>query len=256
MDTPHKVNDKVWVVVPAAGSGRRMGTDLPKQYLPLLGKTIIEHTLDKLVMLDAVEGIMVALSPDDPYFATLPIAAHPKIFTTEGGDERSASVLSALVSLEEKASLPQKNQLSDWVLVHDAARCCIRLSAIQSLLTALANNEIGGILGVPVSDTLKKVGRTQTIVDTVDRTSIWQAQTPQMFRYDILIESLRVALRKGLVITDEASAVEMAGYSPAIVMGHYDNIKITHPEDLDLAAAILREQDSSTMTINYDNAGL
>ena len=236
MNTPKNTKNPVWVVVPAAGLGRRMGAGLPKQYLPLLGKTVIEHTLEKLVALDAIAGVMVALNARDQQFASLPIAHHPKIATTQGGEERSDSVLAALMSLQKKI------KLSDWVLVHDAVRCCIRPGAIQALLAALAEDAVGGILAVPASDTLKKVGDDQAIVTTLNRSRIWQAQTPQAFRYDLLRESLQSALQQGCGVTDEASAIEMAGYSASVVMGHYDNIKITHPEDLVIAAAILQQQ--------------
>jgi 2-C-methyl-D-erythritol 4-phosphate cytidylyltransferase len=230
--------EKIWSIIPAAGIGRRMGGDLPKQYLPLSGKTVIEHSLDKLLQVKNIEGIVVAIHQRDQQFQRLPLAANKKILTTLGGNERSDSVLSALNSLQKKA------KLNDWVLVHDAARCCVRIADIEKLITALAGGEVGGILGVPASDTLKQVSIDKAIQLTLDRTTIWQAQTPQLFRYGLLRDALQMAHKKGQVITDEASAIELAGYKPQVVMGHYDNIKITHPEDLDIAAMILKRQEA------------
>jgi 2-C-methyl-D-erythritol 4-phosphate cytidylyltransferase len=231
-------DEKVWAIVPAAGTGTRMGSHLPKQYLPLLGKTVIEHTLQRLLKVEGVEGVVVALNARDQQFSRLPVANDKKIHTTIGGRERSDSVLSALESLQKKA------KLSDWILVHDAARCCIHSAVIQTLLTTLASDDVGGILGVPASDTLKQVGEDQEILLTLNRSVIWQAQTPQLFRYGVLREALQSALQKKQTVTDEASAIELAGYKPKIVMGHHDNIKITHPEDLIIAETILRKQEA------------
>lgn len=229
-------NERVWGVMPAAGTSVRMGGHLPKQYLPLLGKSVIEHSLERLLNIATLEGVVVALHAHDQQFSQLPIANHPKIHTSVGGAERSDSVLSALTSLQKKA------KLSDWVLVHDAARCCVDISVINTLLNTLAGHAVGGILGVPASDTLKQIDDKQQILLTLNRRVIWQAQTPQLFRYGLLREALQSALQKGQVVTDEASAVELAGYKPQMVMGHYDNIKITHPEDIVVAETILNQQ--------------
>jgi 2-C-methyl-D-erythritol 4-phosphate cytidylyltransferase len=228
--------EKIWSIIPAAGLGRRMGSEQPKQYLPLSGKTVIEHTLEKLLQVEKIAGVVVAIHQRDQQFNRLPLAKNKKIFTAHGGNERSDSVLSALNSLQKKA------KLNDWILVHDAARCCVRIEDIENLISVLAEDQVGGILGVSSSDTLKQVSSSNTIQLTLDRTTIWQAQTPQLFRYGLLRDALQSAIQKGQVITDEASAVELAGYKPQIVEGHTDNIKVTHPEDLEIAAMILKRQ--------------
>ncbi|MEO0443911.1 MAG: 2-C-methyl-D-erythritol 4-phosphate cytidylyltransferase [Pseudomonadota bacterium] len=230
------MNNSLWAVVPAAGIGRRMASSIPKQYLPLMGKTVIEHTLDRLLQVEALQGVMVAISSFDQQFSQLPIASHPKIYTTVGGAERSDSVLAALYSLQEKL------RLSHWVLVHDAVRCCIKPSRVEHLLKATSGHIAGGILAVPARDTLKQVNRHQHIETTIDRRGVWQAQTPQVFRYGLLRDALQRGHEKQQVITDEASAIERIGMQPLIVEGHPDNIKITHPEDLGIAATILQQQ--------------
>ena len=237
MNNSTSVDNTLWAIVTAAGIGRRMATELPKQYLPLLGKTVIEHTLDRLLAIDNIQGIVVALHPRDQTFTQLPIAANAKIHTVHGGAERSDSVLAALNSLQKKI------KLSDRVLVHDAARCCVRVESITTLIIEAMNNDVGGILAIPASDTLKRIGDDQQIEFTIDRRHVWQAQTPQLFRYDLLREALQQALKKQLMITDEASALEHAGYQPKVVVGHTDNIKITHPEDLAIASTILQQQE-------------
>ena len=229
---------KCWVVVPAAGSGQRMGAAQPKQYLPIDNATVIEHTISKLLTVDAIAGVLVVLAADDVQFSALSIASHPKVSTTIGGAERSETVLLALNYLQ------QKIEPNDWVLVHDAARPCITKGAIEQLIKTLSNHPVGGLLAVPVSDTLKKVGTERTVKQTVDRQELWQAQTPQMFRYEMLRESLQLALNNGSAVTDEASALEMSGYQPIVVKGQRDNIKITHSEDLPLAEFILQKQRS------------
>jgi 2-C-methyl-D-erythritol 4-phosphate cytidylyltransferase len=231
-----KVVDKVWIIVPAAGSGRRMGSERPKQYLSLMGETVIEKTLNRLLAVNRAAGITVAISSDDLFFSTLPVAKNPIVNTTSGGSERSDSVLAGLKSLQIKAAL------SDWVLVHDAARCCIRVDVINHMLSELKDSGVGGILGVPVSDTLKQVNHDSQIESTLDRSQIWQAQTPQLFRYGLLKKALEYALDRQYPITDEASAIELLGYDVKMCMGHYDNIKITHPDDLALAEMLLMRQ--------------
>ncbi|MDZ4263530.1 MAG: 2-C-methyl-D-erythritol 4-phosphate cytidylyltransferase [Pseudomonadota bacterium] len=224
-----------WIVVPAAGVGARMGADCPKQYLPLVGRTVIEHTLERLLALPNVSGILLVLGADDNYWNDLPLAQHNRIHRVEGGAERCDSVLNALEQLHEMASP------DDWVLVHDAARPCVHVQNILELIEQVKTHPVGGILGVPVSDTLKHVNNS--IIDsTVDRRSLWQAQTPQMFRLGLLRDCLRRGLADGKLITDESSALESYGYQPLIVQGRSDNIKITRPEDLATAAMLLQLQ--------------
>lgn len=231
--TPANRKPAQWFVVPAAGIGQRMQADKPKQYLPLGDTTILEQTLTALLAVPQIAGIVVAIHPDDQYWEHLPVASHEKIHTVKGGAERSDSVLAALDYLQDYLS-PQ-----DWVLVHDAARPCVQVESIQSLLEDLVDNPVGGILGVPSSDTLKRVDGEQSIQQTVDRRTIWQAQTPQMFRYGVLYEALSQAQQSGSAITDEASAVEIVGHSVKIIQGRVDNIKVTHPDDLWIAEAVL-----------------
>ncbi|WP_439133461.1 2-C-methyl-D-erythritol 4-phosphate cytidylyltransferase [Pseudomaricurvus sp.] len=225
-----------WVIVPAAGVGSRMGANKPKQYLTLNNKTILEHTLERLLQLPKLNGIVVLVHPLDSYWSTLSVFNHDKIKVIEGGRERCDSVLNGLDTLDEHM------QPLDWVLVHDAARPCVDLRDIEELTEKLEEHLVGGILGVPVSDTVKRLNDNYGIEETVDRRVLWQAQTPQMFRYGILARSLRAALQQGITITDEASAVENAGYVPLMVEGRRDNIKVTRPEDIPMAELILKMQ--------------
>lgn len=225
-----------WIVVPAAGVGARMGSDLPKQYLPLAGTTVIENTLGRLLTLPDIAGIYLVLSDEDRHWEKLSFAQHEHIHRITGGAERCDSVLNALDHLQKIASP------DDWVLVHDAARPCVHANSILQLIEAVKNHPVGGILGVPVSDTLKYVVNS-IIQSTVDRRFLWQAQTPQIFRFGLLRNCLRKALAENKTITDEASALESYGYQPLIVQGRSDNIKITRPEDLAIAAMLLQQQN-------------
>ena len=224
-----------WIIVPAAGVGRRFGGDIPKQYQQLLGKSVIEHTLDRLLQLDDVK-IVVAVSPEDNLWQQLPVFQNSNIDTTLGGDERADSVRLALESLQGKA------KHDDWVLVHDVARPCVRVQDIQSLMTTLADHKVGGVLATPVSDTVKRVLNEFNIDSTEDRSQLWAAQTPQMFRYGLLLESLQKAVQQQYQPTDESSAIEYFGYTPCVVEGSRDNIKITRLEDLAIAEAIMKYQ--------------
>lgn len=216
-----------WVVIPAAGVGSRMQADRPKQYLALAGRAIIEHTLDCFLSHPALLGVVVVLAPDDPYWPELACARDARIARADGGRERADSVLAGLQRLQALGAGRQ-----DWVLVHDAARPNLAASDLERLLAELADDPVGGLLGVPARDTLKRVGGDGRVVETVDRSVIWQAYTPQMFRLGPLHEALAASLQAGAAITDEASAVEWAGRSPRLVEGRADNLKITRPEDL------------------------
>ncbi|HET8707125.1 MAG TPA: 2-C-methyl-D-erythritol 4-phosphate cytidylyltransferase [Pseudomonadales bacterium] len=227
---------RYWCILPAAGKGTRMGVDRPKQYLSLLNKTVIEHTLERLLSVSQIEKIVVALSPEDQAFETLAIATHPRILLTTGGKERCHSVLNGLTALTSQA------QANDWVLVHDAARPCVRKSDIEKLMQQLQTHAVGGILGYPVRDTMKRTGKDNAIIDTVDRDGLWHALTPQMFRYALLKEALDEAISGSKLVTDEASAIELSGAHPVMVEGAQDNIKITRPDDLRLAELFLTEQ--------------
>jgi len=225
---------KFWAVVPAAGVGKRMNADRPKQYLPLLNKTVIEQTLERLLQADIFSAVSVAVSAEDPYWYDLPISKHEKIVTAPGGKERADSVLSALQAIRDVADD------SDWVLVHDAARPCLTVSDIRLLLDCLVDEPVGGLLALASHDTLKKV-EGDRISGTLDRTLIYRALTPQMFRYRLLRQALQQT-QGDPSVTDEASALELQGYQPKIVEGRPDNIKITRPEDLSLAQFYLEQQ--------------
>ncbi len=224
-----------WAVVPAAGVGKRMAADRPKQYLDIGGKTVLEHTLDRLFDAGVFERVVVALSPEDPYWPALKHAKNQNVIRVAGGKERADSVLSALDYL---VSVADEN---DWVLVHDAARPCLQVRDIHGLIDSTQHDSVGGILAVPMHDTLKQV-REARISETVDRSTIWRALTPQMFRLKTLRDALKTALQKGYIVTDEASAIEMHGGRPRIVEACPDNIKITRPEDLPLAGFYLEQQ--------------
>ncbi|PCJ15058.1 MAG: 2-C-methyl-D-erythritol 4-phosphate cytidylyltransferase [Gammaproteobacteria bacterium] len=226
---------KYWCVVPAAGIGARMKSHVPKQYLPLAGKTIFECTLARLLGFSKLEQVVVAVSAEDPYWPELEFSQHAKVVSVAGGAERSESVLKGLRSLESSADA------MDWVLVHDAARPCIRLSDIEKLVDAVAESAVGGLLGFPVQDTIKR-SDGERVLETVDRAQLWQAYTPQMFRFGLLLEALQKAQQDAAVVTDEASAVEHFGQQPILVQGSKDNIKITHPEDIGLAEIFLARQ--------------
>ncbi|WP_252274409.1 2-C-methyl-D-erythritol 4-phosphate cytidylyltransferase [Pseudomonas subflava] len=217
-----------WVVIPAAGIGSRMRADRPKQYLPLAGRTILEHTLHCFLDHPRLKGLVLSLAADDPWWPALPCADDPRILRAEGGAERADSVLAGLLRLLELGAQPD-----DWVLVHDAARPNLARSDLDQLLGELADDPVGGLLAVPARDTLKRVGTDGRVVETVDRSLIWQAYTPQMFRFAALHRALADALVAGVAVTDEASALEWSGQAPKLVEGRADNLKITRPEDLE-----------------------
>jgi 2-C-methyl-D-erythritol 4-phosphate cytidylyltransferase len=229
-------NNAVWAIVPAAGIGTRMLADRPKQYLELDGQTILEHTLRRLASHPRITGIIVAIASDDPWWPTLKFDNDVVIHVVDGGKERADSVLNALNKLTEIT------RDDPWVLVHDAARPCLRHQDINTMLTTLSEHSIGGILAVPVNDTVKRVDSAQEITETVCRNGLWRAMTPQMFRLKTLSKALKQAKQQGLVVTDDASAMELAGFAPMIVEGHPDNIKITLPQDLALARLFLQQQ--------------
>jgi len=237
---------KYWLIVPAAGSGSRFGSEKPKQYAPLAGSTVIENTLERLLELEA-QAIILAISPDDSYWPSLDLSQHQKIRTCAGGAERADSVYLALQSIASEA-----DEL-DWVLVHDVARPCVRVADIRLLMNSLSAHPVGGLLATPVSATLKRVGNSQhagtatmnaagAVLETVSRDNLWAAATPQMFRFGLLMKALQQCRDGGVSPTDEAGAIERLGLQPEIIEGHSDNLKITHGADLALAEAILAYQ--------------
>lgn len=233
--TELETSPRFFAVIPAAGVGKRMGSEIPKQYLPLLGKTVIEHTITTLLAEPLLDRIIIAVSAEDTHWQSLDVLKDARIEIVDGGAERSDSVLNGLKHLSSIASN------NDWVLVHDVARPCIAASDIQRLITALSSHPVGGILAVPMSDTVKQVAG-KIIAATVDRSQLWHAQTPQMFRHQLLLDSLTAGVEQGLSITDEASAIELAGYQSEVVQAISANIKITRPEDLALAEHYLKKE--------------
>lgn len=225
-----------WAVVPAAGIGRRMGASTPKQFLALGKQTVLEHSLESLWNGVNLKGL-VLVSEGHPALAS--VQEHYQehcLLRVGGGSQRCHSVLNGLKALAGKADS------NDWVLVHDAARPCVRQHDLKQLCTQLAHHKVGGLLGVPARDTMKRAVDDFRVEKTVERTGLWHAYTPQMFRYELLRSALEAAIADGFAVTDEASAMEHAGHRPLMVEGHADNIKITRPEDLPLAEFFLRQQ--------------
>jgi 2-C-methyl-D-erythritol 4-phosphate cytidylyltransferase len=238
LSKPTLSKPRLWVVMPAAGAGSRMQAIVPKQYLSINGAAIIEHAIKVFLDNHEIQRIMIPLAENDQSFSQLNIAKNRRVATTAGGSSRAHSVLNGLNALSAEGShLLVKD--SDWVLVHDAARPCLSSALLEHLIDSLRDDEVGGILAVPAKDTLKRASKTQTIMATVDRSDIWQAQTPQMFRYGILKAALTSAIEQNLNITDEASALEYMGYQPKLVVGDAKNLKVTTPEDLALAEFLL-----------------
>src|SRR5215469_2760356 len=179
---------RYWAVIPAAGSGARMGSPIPKQYLSLAGKPVIEHVLEILLADHHLEGITVAVAPDDPYWQRYLVGPRPKpVRVASGGDSRARSVLNALVTLRDELSD------NDWVLVHDAARPCLHPRDLSLLIQVVGDDPVGGILAVPVADTLKRVDDELRVTATPERDGMWRAFTPQVFRYKLLMDALESA---------------------------------------------------------------
>lgn len=213
-----------------------MGAGIPKQYLPLAGRTVIEHTLGCFSDHPSVRGIVVALAADDCHWPKLDLRGYKPVETVIGGCERSRSVLNTLDYLVSVAAP------DDWVLVHDAARPNLKRADLDKLIGTVADDPAGGILAAPVRDTMKQAGVTGCIETTIDRSCLWHAFTPQMFRLQMLRDALVAAAANGKHVTDEASAMEIAGFVPRLVQGSVENIKITRPDDLRLAEFYLSER--------------
>ena len=229
-----------WVIVPAAGTARRMGGAVPKQYLTLAGRPVIEWSLAPFLARTDLAAIVVVLAASDERWPQTDLAGHAKIVSTiTGGAERMDSVLAGLRVLATRAAA------TDWVLVHDAARPCFSSADLERLLDQLGDDEVGGLLAAPVVDTLKRANPDGRVDQTVPRDQLWRALTPQMFRFDLLRRALESAVASGRAVTDEAQAVETLGLQPKLVAGDADNIKITLPEDLPRAERILRSRNAS-----------
>ena len=231
-------NPSLWVIVPAAGTGRRFAATTPKQYQPLLGKTVLEQTLDRFSRREDVAGIILVVAAEDRHLAGLSLS--DKVITLPGGAERSDSVWTALAYL---AAVADENS---YVAVHDAARPCVRQSLLDRLFAAGVSSEDGVIPALQASDTIKLVD-DHRICATLDRQLIYQAQTPQLFRFHLLYRAMLHVRKNGLSVTDDASAVETLGIRPTVIAGDRANLKITVADDLALAAfyleTILQEND-------------
>ncbi len=225
-----------WAIVPAAGQGSRFGAVQPKQYMPLLERPLLSWTLAGLLAEPRIDGIVVALAPGDELWQSVPEFANPRVRRCTGGTRREHSVAQGLDALGGEA------QDTDWALVHDAARPCLRRPDLDLLFQTLDPDAVGGLLAVPVSDTLKRDDGEQRVGGTVARDGLWRALTPQMFRYGLLRRALRLCLERDRPVTDEAAAIEGLGLRPRLVRGRADNIKVTNPEDAALAEAILRSE--------------
>jgi 2-C-methyl-D-erythritol 4-phosphate cytidylyltransferase len=225
---------RLFAIVPAAGQGTRIGDAVPKQYIALAGKPMVFHGLAALARVARIDRIFVVLAPGDPHWkrhdwSALGARVEP-LFA--GGAHRAQSVLNALAALEDRVAK------DDWILVHDAARPCIRAELVEQFLDELGDDPVGGLLAMPLADTLKSAAEGQRVAATIPRLNLWRAQTPQMFRYELL--------RRGLAergdATDESQAVEALGKAPRLVEGENGNLKVTFAEDLMLAEMILARQ--------------
>jgi len=215
-----------------------MGAGLPKQYLELNGRTLLQHTLQRVLSYTRVKGLVLVVAANDRRWVDIVARlADDRLETVTGGTERFQSVLNGLRALRSRA------QSDDWVMVHDAARPCVRHSDLDRLFMAIEGEPAGGLLGMRVRDTMKRSADDQHVTATVDREGLWHALTPQVFRYRLLLDALEQTARDAVLVTDEAAAMERCGYHPLMVEGRGDNLKVTRPEDLALASFYLRQQE-------------
>jgi len=234
------VTNSIWAIVPAAGSGRRMAAETPKQYLLVNGLPILEHTLRALLACPDIRGVVVVLDPSDRRADSVASLSDQRVFKASGGAERADSVLSGLRSLTDYISL------GDWALVHDAARPCVSVSVLRALIDRALSSDTGTVLAQASTDTVKQVGNNGLVAATLDRRSIWRAQTPQMFRLSELEHALSSALESGVSVTDESMAMERLGYPVSLLEGPSTNIKVTLPADLEFAEIILRRMNEES----------
>ncbi len=222
-----RLDQPCWAVIPAAGVGSRMAATKPKQYLPLMDRPLISYAIEVLLAHPAIGTVVVVVAEDDAEWASLPYADHPRVLTTQGGITRTHSVCAGLQAVQQHA------QPNDWALVHDAARPGVSLAMLDRLFAAVSGEDVGGLLGMPVVDTVKYVSLQGQVERTIHREKVWLAQTPQIFRYQLLLQALEAALDAGEMITDEASAIESLGLQPKMVLGDEVNLKVTTWHDLE-----------------------
>jgi len=227
-----------FALVPAAGGGARMAAGQPKQYLPLAGRPLIQHVLETFAAISMIERVYVVLAPDDVHWETYDWTdlGGRVVVLRCGGTTRAASVANGLRAMQPHVAA------QDWVLVHDAARVCLTSAHVVRLIDAIGDDPVGGLLAVPVADTLKEAGDDGRVTRTVARERLWQAQTPQMFRHGLLV----AALDSTPVVTDEAGAIEAHGKQPKLVTADATNFKVTWPADLHLAELILHDRKCRT----------
>jgi 2-C-methyl-D-erythritol 4-phosphate cytidylyltransferase len=242
-NSPKSLVPRFFALIPCAGQGTRAmaegavqgaGGPLPKQYQPIAGMPMVQHTLQAFAQVPRIASCLVVIAPDDNFFSREPAAGYE--VAPCGGASRAASVLNGLDQLASAGAEPD-----DWVLVHDAARCLITAPLIEQLIDACRCDPVGGLLAQPVPDTLKQ-GQDGRVSATVARADKWLAQTPQMFRLGALTQALKMAVTLGEAVTDEASAMEAAGLAPQLVRGSAQNFKVTYPEDFVLAEALIKSR--------------
>ena len=228
------MTEQYWLVLPAAGIGSRMQADRPKQYLSLNQRLLIDHTLEVVLAYPHFAGVVLVLAEQDPYWQHSEFYQDSRLILAKGGAERCDSVLNGLLALQQQAAA------TDWVLVHDVARPCIQHQDLDLLCADTYPD--GALLATPVRDTMKRSDASGVVSETVERTQLWHALTPQKSRFGVLLHSLQHCLTAGVAVTDEASALEYCGYAPKLIAGRGDNIKVTHPDDLALAHFYLSRQ--------------
>ena len=221
-------------IIPAAGFGARMGVATPKQYLELACEPVIAHVLRIFLDCPRIASVNLILSNEDTVFKNLQCANHPKLNVYyAGGKTRAETVLNGLQAIKDRVSV------DDWILVHDAARPCLSTALLNELLDTLHEDAVGGLLAIPLAETLKRADSNHKVARTESRDALWQAQTPQMFHYGLLTQALQRFSQFNAVPTDEAQAIEALGYAPTLVRGDLRNLKITYPQDLELAELII-----------------
>lgn len=235
----HKQSTQYFCIIAAAGVGQRMGGNLPKQYLSIAKRTLLEWSLEPFLHSTSISKIVIVLSKDDRWFSELLVARHPKITTAIGGSTRYESVLSGLNALSPIATE------NDWVIVHDAARPNLSNSDLKKLMDTVGNHPVGGLLGIPSSDSLKEINDNNIIEKNVPREKIWRAFAPQMFRFGLLLSSHQKCLEDKYSITDESSAISYLGYQSLMVLGRSDNFKVSTPEDYEIMKKVLIATENS-----------
>jgi 2-C-methyl-D-erythritol 4-phosphate cytidylyltransferase len=247
--------DGYWAIIPAAGSGKRMASSIPKQYLTVHGRSVLEWALLPFLSDQRCRAVIVIIAVDDEHWPRL-FLQHAKLHVVAGGAERADSVLAGLNALLQSRHSPAQGEATaeakadDWVLIHDAARPCLHPADLDALLMVATNHEpVGALLATPVADTLKQAATDQRVTKTVPRAGLWRALTPQMFRAGALRTALQNAASRGITVTDESSAMEALGQCARLINGRSDNIKITVPDDLPLAENILAARHLDTHSV-------